>query len=183
MPVSTSKATSQPGNGSSSHLPPRSKQPVDQSVSENDGTPVCAENPSPCVPEGTYLASCTSAQRYKNPRFKREEITLTLELCDLESSGTNSGVNVKGIKLKRYYAAETAGRRRSNYYREWTIANQGIAPLRGDRLPYRKFTRKLFRVVVETVRTDAYQQKLPPSLQYSKIAAILELVQTNEKIY
>jgi len=49
-------------------------------------------------------------------------------------------------------------------------------------MPYKKFTGKLFRVRVATVTTDAYQEKLPPVLQYSKTAAILELVQTNERI-
>ena len=82
----------------------------------------------------------------------------------------------------RYFSAETAGKRRSDYCREWVIANQGIAPFRGDRMPCKKFTGKLFRVRVLTVCTDAYQEKLPPALQYSKVAAILELVQTNEKI-
>jgi len=88
----------------------------------------------------------------------------------------------QGTKLLRYYSAETAGARRSNYYREWVIANQGIVPSRGDRLPYKKFTQKLFKVRVVTVSSDAYQEKLPPTLQYSKVGAILELVQTNEKI-
>jgi hypothetical protein len=82
----------------------------------------------------------------------------------------------------RYFLAETAGKKRSNYNREWVIANQGIAPSRGDRMPYKKFTGKLFRIRVTTVCTDAYQEKLPPALQYSKVAAILELMQTNEKI-
>lgn len=140
---------------------------------EQSWAPVCDENPAPRVPEGEYLAFCRSAQKYRNPRFKREEITLQLALCDCEYAGT---------KLTRYFSAETAGKRRSNYYREWVIANQGFAPSRGDRMPYKKFTGKLFRVRVATVTTDAYQEKLPPALHYSKVAAILELVQTNEKV-
>ena len=44
----------------------------------------------------------------------------------------------------RYFSAETAGKRRSDYCREWVIANQGIAPFRGDRMPCKKFTGKLF---------------------------------------
>jgi hypothetical protein len=82
----------------------------------------------------------------------------------------------------RYYSGNTAGKRRSNYYREWVIANQGVAPSRGDRMPYKKFTGKLFKTRVKTVTSDAYQENLPPALQYSKADAILELVQTNENI-
>ena len=96
-----------------------------------------------------------------------------LTLCECDSAG---------VTLPRYYSAGTAGKKRSNYNREWVIANQGIPPSRGDRMPYKKFTGKLFKVRVKTVSTDAYQEKLPPGLQYSKVAAILELVQTNEKI-
>jgi hypothetical protein len=135
--------------------------------------PICTADPAPCVPHGEYLASCIGATRYRNPRFKRDEIALVFSLVECVWAGT---------KLSRYYSTETAGRKRSNYYREWVIANQGIAPSRGDRLPYKKFTKKLFKVRVATVCTDAYQEKLPPALQYSKVGAILELIQTNEKI-
>jgi hypothetical protein len=140
---------------------------------EQPWAPTCDQNPAPCVPEGEYLAFCNSAQKYRNPRFKRDEIALQFALCDCEWAG---------IRLMRYFSVVTAGKKRSNYYREWVIANQGIAPSRGDRMPYKKFTGKLFRVRVATVCTDAYQEKLPPALQYSKVAAILELVQTNEKV-
>jgi len=119
------------------------------------------------------MAFCNSALKYRNPRFKRDEIALQFTLCDCKWAGT---------KLRRYFSVETAGKKRSHYYREWVIANQGIAPSRGDRMPYKKFAGKLFRVRVATVCTDAYQEKLPPTLQYGKVAAILELMQTNEKI-
>jgi hypothetical protein len=140
---------------------------------EHTWAPVCSQNPSPRVPEGEYLASCKTARKYQNPRFKKEEIALQFVLCDCERAGTT---------LTRYYLVATAGRPRSNYNREWVIANQGIPPSRGDRMSYRKFTGKLFKVRVSTVATDAYQEKLPPALQYSKVAAILELIQTNEQI-
>ena len=140
---------------------------------EAESTPVCDRDPAPLVPDGEYPASCKSAKRYRNPRYKRDEIVLTFVLYECEKAGT---------EVMRYFAASTAGRPRSNYNREWVIANQGIPPSRGDRMPYKKFAGKLFRVRVSTVTTDAYQEKLPPALQYSKVAAILELVQTNEKI-
>jgi len=79
---------------------------------EKPWAPVCDENPAPHVPEGEYVAFCKSAQKYWNPRFKREEIALQLTLCDCEYAGT---------KLTRYFSAKTAGKKRSNYYREWVI--------------------------------------------------------------
>jgi hypothetical protein len=138
-----------------------------------DSVPICDSDAAPCIREGEYLAFCHRAQRYRNPRFKREEIALGFRLCECEWQGTN---------LFRYFSAKTAGSKRSDYRRECVIANQGLAPSRGDRLPYTKFKGKLFRVRVVTVRTDAYQEKLPCALQYSKVGCILELVQTNEKI-
>lgn len=161
--ASTSRYSSQPSRGS-------------RDTGENgegSSDPTCDRDPAPWVPEGQYLAFCKTAHKYRNPRFKREEIAVQFVLCDCKWAGTT---------LTRYYSARTAGRPRSNYYREWVIANQGVPPSRGDRMPSRKFTRKLFNVRVSTVATDAYQEKLPPALQYSKVAAILELVQTNEKI-
>jgi hypothetical protein len=148
-------------------------QATETHKTEDAGVPVCAQNPAPRVTAGEFLASCKTARKYQNPRFKREEIVLQFVLCDCKCAGTT---------LCRYYSAMTAGKPRSNYNREWVIANQGAPPLRGDRMPYKKFVGKLFGVRVNTVTTDAYQEKLPPSLQYSKVAAILELVQTNEQI-
>lgn len=148
-------------------------QPSGARKEEQKWAPTCDHDPAPCVPENEYLAFCKGAQQYRNPRFKRDEIALELILCDCAWAGT---------KLMRFFSVQTAGKKRSNYYREWVIANQGIAPSRGDRMPLKKFTGKLFRVRVSTVCTDAYQEALPPALQYSKVAAILELVQTNEKI-
>lgn len=63
---------------------------------------------------------------------------------------------------------------------EWVIANNGVAPFRGDRMPIKKFKGKLFKVRVATVLLDAQQEKRPPATQYSKVSAILELLTTNE---
>jgi hypothetical protein len=160
------------GDGSMNTAPIVSKKSGPENEKQT-WDPICDESPAPLVPDHEYLAFCKSAKKYRNPRFKRHEITLEFVLVDCES---------EGITLKRYFSAETAGKKRSNYKREWVIANRGIAPSRGDRMPYKKFTGKAFRIRVTTVRIDAYQEKLPPALQYSKVAAILELVQTNEKI-
>lgn len=140
--------------------------------SEQDKGPICTGDAKPCIPEGEYLAVCRAAVRYVNPRFKRDEIALRFTVWDGEHSGT---------KLVRYYSFARSGSHRSHYYREWVIANNGYAPQRGDRMSLKKFKGKLFRVRVATVKADAYQEQLPQAMYYSKVAAILELLQTNER--
>jgi hypothetical protein len=149
----------------------RKQPPFPTNASESD--PICDRDHEPYVPEGDYSASCVGAKRYRNRRFKRDEFALTFVIAD---------GSYAGAKVKRYYCSQTAGKQRSNYLREWVIANQGVAPTRGDRLPYKKFVGKVFKIRVVTVLTDAYQQELPTGLQYSKVGAIIELVTTNEKI-
>ena len=141
---------------------------------QEEWAPVCEEgNTKPCIPEGEYTAFCKEAKKYPNPRFKRDDIRLVFSVCEGRFAGT---------QLPRYYSAETAHKIRSHYFREWTTANNGTPPTRGQRMPLKKFRGKLFRIRVTTVKTDAYQEQLPPSLCYSKVAAILELLQTNEAL-
>jgi hypothetical protein len=151
----------------------KKQPPFPTQAPESLNDPVCDRDHEPCVPEGDYSASCISAKRYRNRRFKRDEFALTFVVLMGLYAGT---------KVKRYYCSQTAGRQRSNYLREWVIANQGVAPTRGDRLPYNKFVGKVFKIRIVTVLMDAYQQELPAALQYSKVSAIVELVTTNEKI-
>jgi hypothetical protein len=51
--------------------------------------PICDHSPAPFVPEGEYFTFCNSAQKYRNPRFKREEIALQLTLFDCKWAETN----------------------------------------------------------------------------------------------
>jgi hypothetical protein len=135
--------------------------------------PVCDSDALPLIAEGEYEAVCVSACRYTHPAFKREVIELSFRvvLSDFES-----------VKLKRYYNAAMAHKRGSDYFREWTIANQGNAPKRKDRMSWQRFRCKLFRVRVVTVKQSRRQLPLPCSLQYSKIAAVLELLATNDTL-
>ena len=173
MSVSNTQSRSQSRISGATRVYSPSKESENEADTGGEWCPICTENPAPCVPEGGYEAVCTKATKYSNPRFKRDEIALTFKLSDGPYAG---------IELRRFYSAKTAGRRRSNYYREWIIANGGAAPSARQQMPYRKFKGKLFKIRVGTVLTDASQEKLPTSVQYSKVAAILELVLTNEDI-
>jgi len=148
------------------HLAPR--EPVNP-----QSDPICADNPRPLIAEGEYEAFCHKAKRYFHPRFKREVISLFFDVVVNESAQTS---------LERYIYPQRRIGRGSLYYREWTLANNGNAPRRNDRMPIRKFEGKLYRVRVSTVKKACDQRDWPQSLQYSKIDAVLELLQTNEKL-
>jgi hypothetical protein len=138
---------------------------------EVEWAPVADYNPRPLIPPGEYVAGCISARKDRYPGFKRDGIVLVLETFE----GPHTGV-----KLERYYPAATAGRRTSNYFREWVIASGGRIPQRCDRMPPSKFKGKLFRVRVETVTKGWHGRDNPEALHYSKVAEILSLEVTNE---
>ena len=102
-----------------------SEQRRQHPTEQEEWAPICEEeNDKPCIPEREYAAFCKQAKKYPNPRFKREDVRLLFSICDGQFAGT---------QLPRYYCAETAHKIRAHYFREWTIANNGVPPtLAGD---------------------------------------------------
>lgn len=138
---------------------------------EQEWSPVCGKNPRVLVSEGTYQAGCVSARRFEHPIFKRKIIALRFSLLEDE---------FLGVELERYFPAKDRVGRHSNFYREWTVANDGIPPRRRQRMPLGKFVGKIFLVRVVTVEKAWDRRLLPDSLRYSKVGEILELSGTNE---
>ncbi len=142
-------------------------------ATEQEWAPICADDPRPLIPPGTYLALCTHAKKFRHPLFKREIISLTFQVIDGPFVGT---------ELERYYPAAKRVGRNSAYLREWTLANQDFEPRRRDRLALTKFTGKIFTVEVATVEQRWDRRRHPRALQYSKVAAILDLPVTDEEV-
>lgn len=132
--------------------------------------PVCADNPRLWIPEGEYQAICGKVSKFRHPIFKREIVALQLRICDGEH---------QGVQLERFYPWTGKVGRNSGFWREWTIAN-GTVPSRRDRLSMRKFVGKIFLVRVATVQKSWDGARHGPGA-YSKVAAILELIVTNER--
>ena len=143
-----------------------------ESSQGEEWAPTAKENPRPLIPEGVYEAMCVRQKKKYNALFKREILTLRLQLFEGPCAGTI---------VERFYSVTKFPGRGSSFYLEWTIANGGKAPRRGDRLSTRKFDGKVFKVSVKTVSKNWNRRLLPQALQYSKADAILELVVTNER--
>src|SRR3984893_6432931 len=141
----------------------------------DDFAPVLADELRPLIPEGDYQAMCVAARRVNIPQFRREMVCLDMRIFDGEHEGTT---------LKRFLNIRRDGKigRNSTYLREWVIANQGQAPDRKDRMTLKKFTGKLFKVSVGTVKKAFDAGIHPVGLQYSKVDAILELLTTNDGV-
>ena len=139
---------------------------------DGDWVPVAKENPRPLIPEGVYEAMCVKQRKKYNALFKREILALSFQIY----LGPFAGKVVE-----RFYPVSKVVGRNSGFYQEWTIANSGNAPRRGDRLSARKFHGKVFKVSVKTVSKNWNGRPRPQALQYSKADAILELAVTNER--
>ena len=138
---------------------------------EQEWAPTCSKDPRVLVTEGTYQAGCVSAKRFEHPIFKRKIIVLRFSLLEDE---------FLGVELERFFPAADRPGRHSNFYREWTVANDGVAPRRRQRMPLGKFVGKIFLVRVVTVLKAWDRRLLPDALRYSKVGEILELSVTNE---
>jgi hypothetical protein len=137
---------------------------------QEEWSPVAGENPRPLIPPGEYDAICTKAGRREMVLWKRAVIALEFRVFEGPYMNT---------QVERFYPAKNRVGRSCAYYREWSIA-AGRAPRRGERMRPSKFLGKLFRVEVQTVASDQRQNPLPPPVQYSKVARLLELLATNE---
>ena len=152
--------------------PHKSKSNISQRLGRSEKwVPICDSDPRPLVPENEYTAGCTAARRFHHPIYKREVISLELMVLAEPYVGT---------RLERFYSATHRVGRNSVYLREWTIANGGRPPKRKDRMSLCKFEGKIFLVRVKTVKKAWDGNLHPEGLRYSKVAAILELLATNE---
>jgi hypothetical protein len=136
--------------------------------------PIAGDDPRPLVPPGEYTLLCTDAERKMYPFYRRAAVVLSLRICEGP---------YQGIVLQRFYnvpADATIGRG-SAYWREWTLANQGVPPRRRERMALAKFKGKLFTGEVVTVEVDRDGAALANAM-YSKVARLTELLVTNEKI-
>ena len=166
----TNHPASSPFSGPTSHSPNQRQQ---VRTAEEAWAPTCADDPRPLIPPSSYLALCTHAKRFRHPLFKREIIAFRFQLVDGPFVGT---------ELERFYPATKRVGRNSAYLREWVCANQDVQPRRRDRLPLNKFVGKVFMVQVDTVERTWDGRRHPRALQYSKVAAILDLQATNERV-
>ncbi len=167
-----------PSTNSTSRAPSRAVQTLDEHLQGTDANeewaPTAKANPRPLIDEGEYEAICVSQEKRRQKLYKRETLVLTLHILDGPHADT---------RLQRFYPASKNVGPGSAYYREWTVANNGIPPRRRDRLSSRKFLGKLFLVDVRTVSKDWQAIALPKALRYSKVAAIRELLVSNDRIH
>lgn len=142
---------------------------------DDEWEPIAADDPSARIPAGEYDVFCTRAERRFYAVFHRSAIVLSLKI-ESEPYG--------GITVERYYNIPRDGkiRRGSDYFREWVLANEGLKPLRRERMAKKKFVDKLFRARVITVTKNRLGQNLDASLAYSKVCQLLELLVSNEDV-
>ena len=139
----------------------------------DDWGPALDGHQRPWIPAGEYQAFCTKSSRYPDFRFKRTVGVLRFRIFEGEHRGT---------VVERFFNLKDRMSSRCAYPREWIIANNNEPPPRADRMAMRKFVGKLFLVRVVTVDRAWDGGTYPQPLRYSKVAGILALLFTNERI-
>lgn len=131
--------------------------------------------PAPLVPPGRYqavLADYRSALMFG----KQAKLILNFRIIGGEHDGTVVAkfYNVKRLKSKAgRNCAFTVGRH-SDYTRDYVRLHGH--PSRWDRMPMRAWRNSVYLIDVTTVTTDYQQRTVPKSLQYSRVARIIEKV-------
>lgn len=140
---------------------------------EDDGAniPVFDDEARPLIPDGIYQAVCVKARMSFMHRFRRSLVILWLDVATGEHAG---------VRLERFLNVGERVGRGSDYFHEWTLANDGEPPSRKDRMAPSKFRGKLFEVEVVTVCKDSRGKARAEPLRYSKVARIIRLLVTNE---
>jgi hypothetical protein len=143
--------------------------------------PLIARPYSSRVPDGEYLALCTHVYYDQRSRNYGERIYLYFQIFD----GEFQGKTVRMFLRPSVFPT-------SNFYRAWAIAHGGPPRSRNTKMSARIFKGKLFRLLTTTVkpkhRVTGEDGKvrpgpfLPEAFWYSKVACVLALEVTNEKI-
>lgn len=151
-------------------------------LSATTASPELSAQPHPNrVPDGEYLAVCKHVHHDCQSRNYGERIYLDLPICEGEFFG----------KVVRMFLRPSVYPT-SNFYRAWAIARGGPPRSHNTRMSPRVFVGKVFKVLTATVRPrhriagdDGKMRPgpfLPESFWYSKVACIVSLEVTNEKI-
>jgi len=130
--------------------------------------PVAADDPRALVDPGEYKVLCKRATYNRNARWNRIVVTIEFQIVD------EGPFFCQTIPRYLHLPLKGAAGRDSHYVREWTLANDGHAPRRNDRLPLSMFYNKVFRATIVTVTKDADGKDRPAP--YSKISQLTEIV-------
>jgi len=128
------------------------------------------DDPRPLVSDGQYEAACVGAEVVEFFKFGRSrKALLHFEIY----SGPEQG--------KRLFLPMVAPRpgekvrRGSKLYANYLVANGGVPPGRRDRISLKIFKRRLFRVMIKTVRPRFEDGSEKPELfHYSVVSELLE---------
>jgi hypothetical protein len=104
----------------------------------------------PLIQSREYPAYCKSAERYRDPQYKRWTCLLR---WDVLTDDLLTVIATVPQWLPLGDAENPRASRRGNYLREWVRA-KGEPPKRGDRLSSRVFTRRMARVEIGDTNPD-----------------------------
>ena len=133
-------------------------QPKKSPAREHRADPEIEWREYPLIQSREYLAYCKSAQRYRDPQFKRWTCLLR---WDVFADDLSTVIATVPQWLPLGHGENPKASRRGVYLKEWVRANGG-PPKRGDRLSPRVFTRRMARV--EVGDTDPAKSPVPYSV-------------------
>ena len=133
------------------------------------------------IPDGEYVALCNHAHHDQHSRNYGERVYLDFQIYD----GEYQGKTIRMFLRPSVFPT-------SNFYRSWAIAHGGPPRSRNTKMSPRIFVGKLFQIQTATVRPrqrisgeDGKSRPgpfLPETFWYSKVACLLSLEVTNERI-
>jgi hypothetical protein len=139
-----------------------------------------ADDPLPLLPDGEIVEVGVTECRVSRMFDGSWRATLT---CDVLADGqrrymTTPDGEVLPMRLPLYFKLPSRrgssgpfepASRGSKFYRLWVLANNGVKPLRRDRMPLAIFRHRPFRAKTRVVSKNHKGETLPKELQHSVV--------------
>jgi len=130
---------------------------------------VCADNPKPLIPNGTYEAQCV---RHDSGFCfgKSRKVFLYFKIIE---QGEHHGKEIFQAFNMPYNKKMKAG---SKYYKTWCMVNDWNQPSRNTKMAPRLFLNKICKIKTRTVKPKHNGKDMPDNFWYSVVDEILEVV-------
>jgi hypothetical protein len=126
------------------------------------------------IPAGKYLVQCDECKEVYFKAYNSHKLVLTLRILEGEYGETElfMFINLTDSRTGKKYKKFSP---KTEFYKNWVIANNDRLPPRHDRMPYSVFKNGIFEVKVRnTNRKHRDGMALPECLNYSVVDHLIK---------
>lgn len=129
---------------------------------------VCADDPKPLIPNGTYEAQCIKYDsKFVLGKTRKTFLTFKIYIGEHEGKEIFMAFNMP------YNGKIKSG---SKYYKTWVMVNEWQNPSRNTKMSPRLFLNKVYKIKTRTVKPPYHGKEMPENHWYSVVDYIVEVL-------